>query len=112
MSTNHKIRQIAERLPEVPKLHNDKVQRDNQGKIIMLNHFREIKEIYNKCGKNIQRRNALCENYVQACYLYNDMLERETKKVIRKAWVMKIAEIALVLVIVACIIKLLWHHLQ
>lgn len=112
MSTNHKIRQIADRLPQVPKLHNDKVQRDSQGKIIMLNHFREIKEIYDKCGNNIQRRNMLCENYVKACYEYDELLEKETNKVIRKAWAMKIAEILLGLVIVAGIIRLLWHHLQ
>ena len=109
MSTNHKIRQIADRLPEVPKLHNGKIQYDGYGKVIMLNHFREIKEIYDKCGKNIERRNFLCDNYVRACFEYDEVHQQYLKK---KSRPKRVQLIVFVSIMVIALIKLLWDYLN
>jgi len=45
MSRNHKIRKMADKLPDIPKLVNGKPQYDSAGKLIMANHFRNLKEI-------------------------------------------------------------------
>jgi len=45
MSRNNKLREMAEKLPEAPNLVNGKPQYDSAGKLIMANHFRNLKEI-------------------------------------------------------------------
>src|SRR6478609_779810 len=51
MSKNKHIRKLAEDLPNRPKLHNGRVQRDGAYQPIMVNHFKVIKEIERTQGK-------------------------------------------------------------
>lgn len=111
MSTNEKIRKLTDRLPAVPKLHNGELQYDGYGSLVMLNHFREIKEIYETYKNNIPERNRQCEIYVQSCYAFQDYQETMAKKRRIEAFTLLLAEILLVLLITACIVKALWHHL-
>lgn len=108
MSTNEKIRKIAERLPPVPKLHNDKIQRDSKGDIIMLNHFREIKAIYDECGNDVDKRNAMCGGYVKACFDYDEFVSKRVNSKIREALILKVAEALLWFIIAASLVKIVW----
>jgi len=51
MSRNTKLRYMAEQLPPYPKINNRRVQRDSNGNIIYVNHFRELKEIQDNMEK-------------------------------------------------------------
>jgi len=51
MSRNTKARYAAEQLPPFPKLHNRRIQRDGEGNIIYVNHFRELKRIQDTMKK-------------------------------------------------------------
>jgi len=48
MSRNNKMRTMASKLPVFPKVHKGKIQRDSFGRIIYINHFRELKNIEDK----------------------------------------------------------------
>jgi hypothetical protein len=48
MSRNHKTRYAADQLPLFPKLLNGKIQRDGNGDIIYVDHFRALKDIERK----------------------------------------------------------------
>ena len=51
MSRNHKTRYAADQLPPFPKLLNGRVQRDSNGDIIYVDHFRALKEIEQNMAK-------------------------------------------------------------
>lgn len=52
MSRNHQIRNISEKvLPEVTMMKNGKIMRDGAGKPVLVNHFKTIKNIEKKHGK-------------------------------------------------------------
>jgi hypothetical protein len=109
MSKNHKIRQIAEKLPQVPKLHpNGNVQFDGKGEIIMLNHFREISKIYDDNEGNEKLIQFLCGKYMTACYEYEDMVRKHQREVKIKKAIIFASEVLLVLIITAGLVKLLW----
>jgi hypothetical protein len=82
MSRNTKLREMAEKLPQAPNLINGKPQYDGAGKLIMANHFRNLKEIQDRCEK-LGHSNKSPEtlvstnNYVQSVLKYN---KRKTAK--------------------------------
>lgn len=67
---------MAEKLPEAPNLVNGKPQYDSAGKLIMANHFRNLKEIETKMekvgytNKSPQMLTAY-NKYIQAVLRYN-----------------------------------------
>lgn len=76
MSRNSKIREMAKKLPEAPNLINGKPQYDSAGKLIMANHFRNIKEIQDtmyKRGYSSKSPETLIStnNYIQSVLSYN-----------------------------------------
>jgi len=106
MSRNTRIRQMAEKLPLAPNLINGKPQYDGAGKLIMANHFRNLKEIEDKLekagytNKSPQMLGAW-SRYTQAVLKYNQQkLKREKRD--------KIVVYAFVLIsVIAVIIKYL-----
>ena len=85
MSRNTRIRQMAEKLPLAPNLINGKPQYDGAGKLIMANHFRNLKEIQDKLAHLGHRSNcpktlSAFNFYVQAVLKYNQQkLKREKR---------------------------------
>jgi hypothetical protein len=86
MSRNNKLREMASKLPEAPNLVNGKPQYDSAGKLIMANHFRNLKEIeqaVEKLGFSNKSPQMLAawNKYTQAVIKYNKrktMRERAT----------------------------------
>jgi hypothetical protein len=83
MSRNNNLRKMAEKLPEAPNLVNGKPQYDSAGKLIMANHFRNLKEIeatLEKAGYTNKSPQMLVawNKYTQAVIKYNERkLKRE-----------------------------------
>lgn len=112
MSTNHKIRQIAEKLPLVPKLHKGKPQHDHYtGRLITLNHFRELKKIYEQYKESPKVRDHLCGKYVEAAwelhFMYKDIVEKQRKE----QKIVLYAKIAMWLILSVAAVKFLLNQL-
>lgn len=106
MSKNAKIRAIAEKLPEVPKLHKGKVQFDPSGRVIMMNHFRELNQIYKANRNNPELINELCGQYVQICWEL-DMRKKELiKDAVRQRNIYVAAIMGLIIIGIAALANL------
>ena len=112
MSKNHKIRQIADKLPAVPKLHptTNQIQYDGRGQVIMLNHFREISKIYDENEGNDELIKFLCAKYMEAVYRYDENRTAYLRGVKRKKQIVLASEIALVILITAALVKIIWPY--
>ena len=67
---------MGEKLPEAPNLINGKPQYDSAGKLIMANHFRNLKEIqdgmYKRGYSNKSPETLIAtNNYIQSVLSYN-----------------------------------------
>lgn len=86
MSRNHKIRQFTTKaLPEVTMIRNGKVQRDSAGKPITVNHFKTIKNIEQKHGKEAVGR------YINSIFAQE---EARLRKEFIKKWCYRLFAIA------------------
>lgn len=61
MSRNEKLREVASKLPPVPKLTNNrKIMRDTEGKPVMRDHFREMVSLKNE----IEEKNSHLDRHI------------------------------------------------
>jgi hypothetical protein len=84
MSRNSKVRTMAEKLPAFPKVNNKKIQRDSFGRIIYVNHFRELKKIEDKyTEQGLPRNHPLIlkeyANYSKMVMAYNVAIKEKEK---------------------------------
>lgn len=82
MSRNNKVRTMAAKLPVFPKLHKGKPQIDSFGRIIYVNHFRELKAIEDKyTDKGLPRNHPLIlkeyAEYSKMVMAYDKMTKRK-----------------------------------
>lgn len=86
MSRNHKIRTIADKLPDIPVIRKGKIAHDGYGRVIMQNHFRRLKEINDNPRITPDKKQAISAHYVHNCMRIHAMRQRKRKWRAFKNW--------------------------
>ena len=86
MSRNHKIRIIADKLPDIPVIRKGKIAHDGYGRVIMQNHFRRLKEINDERRLTPDQKQKLSASYIHNAMRIYAMRKRKKQWKQFKQW--------------------------
>jgi hypothetical protein len=81
MSTNRKIRFLTSNLPEIPVIRKGKIAHDGYGRIIHVNHFKQLSKIRQSKTLPQNVKDTLCSNYIHRVWQIDKM--RKEKREMR-----------------------------
>lgn len=86
MSRNHKIRTIADKLPDIPVIRKGKIAHDGYGRVIMQNHFRRLKEINDEPRLTPDQKQRLSASYIHNAMRIYALRQRKRNWRAFKSW--------------------------